>query len=193
MHAAPNAGDARMSVKRRKRPRGVTLHRATWDAPHEVAQDNAPTPERQAKGSWTVATGTRAWREETATHLWRAHREGAISLAQREAGDAFYALRYAAIPLRVPGSIQRDSLDILPRGGGETSPEYAARILARDSECAAALGPDLYGAANVFIVDGQSLGRFDPRYIWWRDVVNALTMLEIFFGTGRKADRAGHA
>jgi len=150
-------------------------------APRAEAQDNRPTPERMAKGEWVVGSATRVQRDVASTPLHRAHVLGAISTAMRDAGDAYLALRTAAIRIRC-GAGQRDSLDLMPRGGGETSPEYEARVLIKDAQCSRALGYELRGAAEAFVVDGLSLGRFDMRRTWWRDTHAALVHLVLFFG-----------
>jgi hypothetical protein len=166
--------------QRREAKRGVTLATMPGDVIAEPPQDNGPTPERQAKGVWTVGTSTRVMRDVTATPLHRALHRGAITQQLFAAGEAFLTLRTAAIKIRC-GAGQRDSLDLMPRGGGESSPEYEARILAKDAACARWLG-SLAGAVESFVVHDQGADRFDLRYVWWQDTHAALDMLALFFG-----------
>jgi hypothetical protein len=166
--------------QRREAKRGVTLATMPGDVMAEPPQDNGPTPERQAKGAWTVGSGVRVWQDSKATSMHRALNEKAITKEQFDAGELYLALRRSALAIRGASS-QRDSLDLMPRGGRETSPEYEARILATDCNVARRLGHELAGAADAFIVRDQSPGRFSLRYSVWRDIYSAFCTLEDFY------------
>ncbi len=152
-------------------------------------QDNAPTPERMAKGDWTVGSATGAFRCTKAIKLYHAHKAGHITAAMKNAGDAYLKLRTSAVRIN-GGSLQRDSLDFMPRGGGETSPEYSARIKAKDEECTRALivfAKDgrpfsLQGWVEAFVVQNTALGPYDLRYRWWQGATDGLRVLVGVFG-----------
>jgi hypothetical protein len=144
---------------------------------------DGPTPEQFAKGDFITGAATGVRRNLTATPLHQALRFGKITQEMFDAGDSFLILRTAAIKIRCGGG-QRDSLDHEISGGGEASPEYEARILIRDTDCHRFMGrtgQGLHAAAGAFVVEGISRGKFDTRYLWWRNTHAALRALQEFF------------
>ena len=187
-----SAASARQRRAHRKRarqgPGAVTLAETPWTPPPAPPQDNTPTPERMAKGDWTIGKATGAHRCTRSIRLYNAHANGHITGGMKAAGDAYLALRMAAVKIH-GGSLQRDSLDLMPRGGGETSPEYSARIKERDRECTKALTvidkgrvSSLQGWVEAFVVQNTALGKYDMRYRWWQGTTAGLRALVVFFG-----------
>lgn len=122
---------ARKAMARAKGKSEVTLPEAPWQPP----QDNTPTPERQAKGSYRVGTGKRVWQDDDATPLRRALRLRKLDLRQVEAGEWMEALQRALSGS--PG--QRSCLDFSPRGGGETESERVVRLTRLHDDARSAL------------------------------------------------------
>lgn len=163
----------------RKRSAPVSVARAEWE-------DAAPTKERQAKGmraSGKTAEGGVIWRDDTCTPLHRALKARAILPGHFDAGERWLKHRRACLRLRASGGAIRDSLDMTPRGSGESAGEWATRVKEEDKAARKAIPMDLLGAVEAFVVwEERVTDRFDLREMWWRDVRNGLDQLAMFFG-----------
>jgi hypothetical protein len=144
---------------------------------------DGPTPEQLAKGSFTVAKATGAAINSRGNPLDHAKHFRKITPDMHTAGVKFLKLRTKAKIFR-DVKAQRDSLDFGPRGGGDTPVEIQVQTLERDAKCKRFMdrtGPGLYAAAESFVVDGISQGKFDMRYRWWQATHAALRALQEFF------------
>ncbi|MEM1344349.1 MAG: hypothetical protein AAGI34_07180 [Pseudomonadota bacterium] len=128
-----------------------------------------PTPERQAKGHYTVSTKGRVYRDDDATPLRRALRRGVLALREVEAGEHVEELWHA-----LHGSSGRSCLDIGVRGSGETDPERTARLgRVLDRYRAAAGGA--WGAVLDVVVMHGALGKV--RYARFKRVKAGLSKI----------------
>lgn len=151
-----------------------------------AAPDLAPTPERQQKGMTMIGKsldGSPIWRDDSCTPLHQALKAGAILQGHFDAGERWLLNRRAVIALNGSGGAPRDSLDMTPRGAGETRVEWALRVSQDDRAARARIPADLLGAVEAFVVREERVTRrFDMRERWWRDVFSGLGMLAMFYG-----------
>ena len=147
-------------------------------------QDNTPTPERQAKGSYRVGTGKRVWQDDDATPLRRALRLRKLELRQVEAGEWMEALQRALSGS--PG--QRSCLDFSPRGGGETESERAVRLVRLHDDARAALSPEQRAVIRSVCYLHHPIGKMQPDRRRYRVLSDGLSAIaDMREGTVRKA------
>lgn len=166
--------------RRRKRASVATRRHRQRDAAvvETEIHDNEPTPERKAKGAWTVGTGRRVWQDHDATPLRRALRLKKLTAEQVEAGEWVEGLLRA-----LDGSPSgRSCLDTSPRGGAETNPERIARISQARDRARARVTAEQWAVIRSVCFDHHPIGDMRPtrrRYRCLSDGLAAISEMRL--------------
>lgn len=158
------------------------------NAPKPV--DNSPTAEHRQHATFTCGVvndpvtrrAVKVYRKNSPLDIALA--KGRISRGQFLAGGAYAEHRARWLALIEAGATGGCALDMTPRGGGEASPEYAARVSERERKMRIAVSAEQLNAVEVFVVDEKKPRRgYDPRINpQWRLTFEGLDALAEFFG-----------